>query len=216
MMIHEITPKAGKYKNRKRLGKGIASGHGKTCGRGTKGAGARSGWGGSIRASREGGSVPFFRRLPKRGFNNYNFRTEYVVVNLTDLESSFEDGANITPESLVEAGLIHDTHLPVKVLGGGEVKKKLNVSVASFSKTAADKITKAGGKANGQITVKPAPIITPAAPKTEKKAEVPAEAKPMAEKSEKREKKPKPEGEAGGDKPKAPKGDKPKKEPKAE
>ena len=104
MMIHEVTEKVGSHKKRKRLGRGIGSGHGKTCGRGTKGAGSRSGWGGSIRASREGGQMPFFRRIPKRGFSNARFMKEFLVVNIQALEARFEDGAQVTPADLVAVG----------------------------------------------------------------------------------------------------------------
>ncbi len=148
MMIHEITPKAGKYKNRKRLGRGIGSGHGKTSGRGTKGAGSRSGWSGSIRASREGGQTPFFTRFAKRGFNNANFARRFAVVNLKALDARFNDGAEVNPEMLVKAGLIRDTRLPVKILGTGETTKKLAVSAAAFTASAKEKIEKAGGTAS--------------------------------------------------------------------
>ena len=147
MMIHDITAKTGKYKNRKRIGRGIGSGHGKTAGRGTKGAGSRSGWTGSIRPSREGGQTPFFRRIPKRGFSNFNFRTEYAVVNLRTLEARFQNGTTVNPQALIEAGLIADTTLPIKVLGEGELTKKLDVVAAAFSKVAEEKIKKAGGTA---------------------------------------------------------------------
>ncbi|MEX2216620.1 MAG: 50S ribosomal protein L15 [Phycisphaeraceae bacterium] len=146
MMIHEVTEKTGRYKKRKRVGRGIASGHGKTCGRGQKGAGARSGFGGSVRASREGGSNPFFRRIPKVGFSNFKFRVEYVAVNVGDLDGFFEDGAEINPEMLVKVGLLHRAKTAVKILGGGETKKKFNVTAAAFSKSAIEKIEKAGGK----------------------------------------------------------------------
>lgn len=145
MMIHEITPLAGAHKKRKRIGRGIGSGHGKTSGRGHKGAGSRSGASGSIRSSREGGQIPFFRRVAKRGFSNVNFATEYAVVNVRALEARFDDGAEVNPEMLAKVGLIRDTSLPVKVLGNGDVKKKLQVTAASFSQAAQDKITKAGG-----------------------------------------------------------------------
>ncbi len=145
MMIHEVTEKVGKKKHPKRLGRGIGSGHGKTSGRGTKGAGARSGWGGSIRATREGGQMPLFRRIPKRGFSNVNFETKYAVVNISALDSRFDEGAEVNPDMLVKAGLIRDTKLPVKVLGTGETKKKLTVTAAKFSETAKQKIEAAGG-----------------------------------------------------------------------
>src|SRR5471032_2884072 len=127
MMIHDVTIVAGKKKRRKRIGKGIGSGSGKTAGRGTKGAGSRSGWTGSIRASREGGQMPLFRRVPKRGFSNFKFRVEFAVINIRTLASRFEDGATITPEALVKAGLIANTKAPVKILGDGDISKKLKV-----------------------------------------------------------------------------------------
>lgn len=145
MMIHEVTELVGAHKKRKRLGRGIGSGHGKTCGRGTKGAGARSGWGGSIRASREGGQMPFFRRIPKRGFSNARFAKAYAIVNIKALEARFDNGAEVNPDMLVKVGLIPDTKLPVKVLGEGELTKKLSVTAAIFSKGAADKISAVGG-----------------------------------------------------------------------
>jgi len=145
MMIHEVTEKVGKHKKRKRIGRGPGSGHGKTSGRGVKGAGSRSGSGGSIRASREGGQMPLFRRFPKHGFSNFNFRTDYAVVNIKALDARFDDGAEVNPEMLVKAGLIRDTKMPVKVLAEGETTKKLTVSAAKFSAAAKDKIEKAGG-----------------------------------------------------------------------
>lgn len=145
MMIHEVTELVGSHKKRKRLGRGTGSGHGKTCGRGTKGAGSRSGWGGSIRAGREGGQMPFFRRIPKRGFSNVRFSTLYAIVNIQALEARFENGAEVNAESLVKAGLIPDTKLPVKVLAEGTLTKKLSVTAAIFSAAAAEKISNAGG-----------------------------------------------------------------------
>ncbi len=147
MMIHEITVKVGAHKKRKRIGRGIGSGHGKTSGRGTKGAGSRSGWTGSIRASREGGQMPLFRRIPKRGFSNFKFRVEYAVVNLKALADYFEAGAQVNPQALLKAGLVGDLRLPIKILGEGELTKKLDVTAAAFSKAAMDKIAKAGGTA---------------------------------------------------------------------
>ena len=147
MMIHELTAKTGKDKKGRRVGRGIGSGRGKTSGRGVKGAGSRSGWSGSIRSSREGGQVPFFRRIPKRGFSNFKFRTTYAVINIKALDARFEDGAEVNPDMLVKVGLIPDTKLPVKVLGEGATTKKLLVTAAAFSKTAQTKITQAGGTA---------------------------------------------------------------------
>lgn len=153
MMIHELTPKLPRYKSRKRLGKGHGSGHGKTAGRGTKGAGSRSGWSGSIRAGREGGQMPLFRRVPKRGFTNAPFRKEFVVVNISDLDAKFAGGTEITAQSLVDVGLIHDTKTPVKVLGNGETSKKFSVKADCFSKSAEEKITKAGGSVTATAKV---------------------------------------------------------------
>lgn len=148
MMIHEVTQKVGAHKRRKRLGRGPGSGTGKTAGRGTKGAGSRSGASGSIRASREGGQMPLFRRIPKRGFTNANFRTDYATLNVKTLEARFDDGAEINAQVLHKAGLISSAAMPVKILGEGELTKKLTVTVAAYSKSAAEKITKAGGAAN--------------------------------------------------------------------
>ena len=147
MMIHEITTLTGRYKKRKRVGRGRGSGKGKTCGRGHKGARSRSGASGSIRASREGGQMPLFRRLPKRGFNNANFRTVFTIVNVKALAARFQDGDEVNAESLANAGLISDAKLPIKILGEGDIDKKLNVVAAAFSKSAMDKINAAGGSA---------------------------------------------------------------------
>jgi len=145
MMIHQITEKAGKFKKRKRVGRGRASGKGKTSGRGHNGAGSRSGAGGSIRASREGGQIPLFRRLPKRGFSNAAFRKDYAIVNLKALEARFDNGAEVNAQTLVDTGLIRGLRLPVKILGFGELTKKLSVTAAKFSGSAKEKITQAGG-----------------------------------------------------------------------
>lgn len=177
MMIHEVTEKVGKHKRRKRVGRGPGSGLGKTCGRGHKGAKSRAGASGSIRASSEGGQMPFFRRFPKRGFSNARFRKIYRIVNIKAIDARFDDGATVNPETLVEAGLIHDAKLPVKILGEGETTKKLDVTAAMFSKSASDKITKAGGKVTATQPVEAAP-----APKAKKpaKTEAKADAKPEA------------------------------------
>ncbi len=147
MMIHEITEKVGKHKKRKRVGRGPGSGSGKTCGRGHNGAGSRSGATGSIRASREGGQNPLFRRVAKRGFSNVLFKKQFAVVNISALDARFDDGAEVNAQMLVKVGLIRDAKLPVKVLGKGEISKKLSVTAASFSKSAEEKINKAGGSA---------------------------------------------------------------------
>ena len=148
MMIHEITKLVGKNKKRKRLGRGIGSGLGKTSGRGVKGAGSRSGYGGSIGPMYEGGQMPYFRRIPKRGFSNYHFRTEYNTVNLGVIEAHFDSGAAVDAAALEKAGLIKHSKLPLKVLGGGELSKKLAISAAKFSASARQKIEQAGGTCN--------------------------------------------------------------------
>ncbi len=145
MNITEITTRVGAHTKRKRVGRGEGSGLGKTSGRGSKGQGSRSGGhkgGGNLN---EGGVFPLFRRLPKVGFNNKNFRTEYQIINVSDLESRFESGAHVTAASLAEMGLIRDAKAPVKVLGDGEIKKKLVVEAERFSAQAASKIEASGG-----------------------------------------------------------------------
>ena len=143
MMIHEITSKVGRYKGRKRIGRGPGSGHGKTSGRGHKGAGSRSGH--KHRAYFEGGQMTWARRMPKRGFTNAQFRTEYHVVNLKTIEGRFADGDTINAETLAKAGVIRDTKKPLKVLGEGELTKKFDVTANKLSKSAESRITAAGG-----------------------------------------------------------------------
>ena len=143
MMIHEITSKVGRYKGRKRVGRGPGSGHGKTSGRGHKGARSRSGF--KRRAYFEGGQMTWARRMPKRGFTNANFRTEYHVVNLKTIEGRFSDGDAVTLETLAKAGVIRDTKKPLKILGQGDLTKKLDVTANKLSKSAEAKITAAGG-----------------------------------------------------------------------
>lgn len=145
MNLTEITKKAGGHRRRRRVGRGRSSGCGKTSGRGHKGAGSRSG--NSRRGMAEGGQMPTFRRLPKRGFSNALFRKVYSVINVADLEQRFEAGAHVTPTALVEAGLIRNLKYPVKVLGEGELTKKLTVDAAKFSGKAEEKIKGAGGEA---------------------------------------------------------------------
>jgi large subunit ribosomal protein L15 len=163
MMIHEITPQTGRYKTRKRLGRGRASGTGKTSGRGHKGAGSRSGY--SYRPEYEGGQVNIIRRLPKRGFTNAPFRTEYHVVNVKALEAKFASGATVDAAALAEAGLIRDALLPLKVLGEGALTKRLAVTAAKFSASARAKIEAAGGTATELTKTKwtrPRPEAKPA------------------------------------------------------
>ncbi len=143
MKLHELKAPAGSSKNRKRRGRGTATGQGKTSGRGMNGQKSRSG--GGVRLGFEGGQMPLYRRLPKRGFTNI-FGTEYAVVNVKDLER-FEAGTEVTPELLVETGVVKKLLDGVKVLGDGELTKSLTVKAAKFTKTAQEKIEKAGGKA---------------------------------------------------------------------
>ena len=146
MMIHEITPKAGRYKRRKRIGRGPGSGKGKTSGRGHKGYGSRSG--SRTHPEREGGQMPWFRRIPKRGFNNARFTRSFAEVNIKDLDARFSDGAEITRQALLGVGLIDDEKTPVKVLGKGETQKKLTVSIDACSAAAKQKLEAAGGTVN--------------------------------------------------------------------
>ena len=142
MKLHTISAE-GATKNRKRVGRGIGSGHGKTSGRGHKGQKARSG--GGVRPGFEGGQMPLIRRIPKRGFTNI-FKKVYSIVNLSDLEA-FEDGAGITAEALWEKGVISKIEPNgLKVLGDGTLTKKLIVKAKKFTKSAEEKILKAGGK----------------------------------------------------------------------
>jgi len=142
MLNHEITSIAGKHKARKRVGRGCGSGHGKTSGRGQKGSLSRSG--SSLRLLYEGGQMPLFRRLPKHGFSNYKFALRYEIVNVSQLER-FDDGAVVGVEQLSNAGLINNPKSKVKILGDGELTKKLDVTANKFSKAAEQKIVGCGG-----------------------------------------------------------------------
>jgi large subunit ribosomal protein L15 len=144
MELNELKYTYGSTKNKKRVGRGIGSGNGKTSGRGQKGQNSRSG--GGVRPGFEGGQNPLVFRIAKRGFNNYEFATRYAVINISDLEK-FEDGAEITPELLKEMGIVKNMQDGLKVLGNGELTKKLTVSANKFSKVAKEKIENAGGKA---------------------------------------------------------------------
>ncbi len=143
MRLDELKPAEGSKFERRRVGRGIGSGTGKTSGKGHKGQNARSG--GGVRPGFEGGQMPIYRRLPKRGFTNI-FAKEYVAVNVSDLER-FEDGTEVTAELLKESGVISKVKDGVKILGRGELTKKLTVKMAKFSESAKEKIEKAGGKA---------------------------------------------------------------------
>ena len=142
MKLDEIMQQAGRHTARKRIGRGIGSGKGKTSGRGHKGRGSRAGAG--QRLGYEGGQTPIIARSPQRGFSNVQFRKEMQIVNVAELQR-FDDGAHVDPEALRQARLIDDATVPVKVLGNGELTKKLTVVAAGFSATAAQKIQAAGG-----------------------------------------------------------------------
>jgi large subunit ribosomal protein L15 len=144
-MLHEITALAPRNKRKQRKGRGESSGRGKTSGKGNKGAKARAG-GPYWKPGHEGGQTAIHRRLPKRGFSNFKFARRFYIVNLADLER-FDDGATVDAAALIEAGLVRDARQPVKVLGNGEISKKLTVVASWFSKTAHEKITQAGGNA---------------------------------------------------------------------
>ena len=143
MMIHEITERVGRHKARKRVGRGHGSGTGKTSGRGHKGAASRAGW--RRDASYEGGQMPLARRLPKRGFSNVEHAEVYHVVNVRLLETHCDENSEVTIKSLAAAGVLRDANRPLKVLGHGDLTKKLHISAAKFSKQARQKIESAGG-----------------------------------------------------------------------
>jgi large subunit ribosomal protein L15 len=168
MNLDEILSAAGKYKNRKRRGRGDGSGNGCTAGRGHKGAHSRAGF--SRRFNYEGGQNPMISRIPKRGFNNVNFRTDYQLVGLEDLQA-FEDGETIDAASLCEAGLIDSPQRPVKILANGELNKKLTVVADRFSASAVEKIAAAGGTARRVDGAEPAA----AEPAAQTPAEAPGE-----------------------------------------
>ena len=142
MLNHEITSIAGKHTRRRRVGRGVGTGHGKTCGRGHKGGGSRAG--STSISLYEGGQMPLFRRLPKRGFSNKIYATRCEIVNVSQLER-FDDGAAVGIEQLSDVGLIGGAKSKVKILGKGELTKKLQVTAHKFSKTAEQKIVASGG-----------------------------------------------------------------------
>lgn len=142
MRLHELKPAEGSRKERNRVGRGMGSGNGKTSGRGHKGQNARSG--GGVRPGFEGGQMPLFQRLPKRGFTNIN-RKEYAIVNIETL-NSFENGTEVTPELLLETGVVSKLNAGVKVLGNGKLEKNLTVKAHKFSASAKEAIEAAGGK----------------------------------------------------------------------
>jgi large subunit ribosomal protein L15 len=142
MKLHELAPAPGSRKERNRVGRGPSSGNGKTSGRGHKGQNSRSG--GGVRPGFEGGQNPLYRRLPKRGFVNPT-RKEYAIVNLEDL-NNFAEGTEVTPELLLETGVVSKTKSGIKILGNGELTVKLTVQANKFSQSAVEKIEAAGGK----------------------------------------------------------------------
>lgn len=144
MKLNELKYNEGSKKDIKRLGRGSSSGTGKTSGRGENGQKSRSG--GGVRIGFEGGQLPLYRRLPKRGFSNAMFKKTYAVINVSDL-NMFDEGTEVTPELLFEMGIIKKQLSGIKVLGNGEIEKKLTVRAHKFSDVAKEKIEKAGGKA---------------------------------------------------------------------
>ncbi len=142
MSLNNLRPPKGATHAKKRVGRGPGSGHGKTASRGSKGAKSRSGF--RFKRGFEGGQMPLHRRVPKRGFTNI-FRVEYAVVNLDQLELVFDAGSEVTPEVLRERKIVRDSKAKIKVLGRGEISKKLTVRAHKFSGTAAEKIAAAGG-----------------------------------------------------------------------
>lgn len=143
MKLNELKYNEGSKKDIKRLGRGSSSGTGKTSGRGENGQNSRSG--GGVRVGFEGGQLPLYRRLPKRGFSNAMFKKQYAVINVSDL-NMFDEGTEVTPELLSEMGIIKKQLSGIKVLGNGEITKKLTVRAHKFSSIAKEKIEAAGGK----------------------------------------------------------------------
>ena len=143
MKLHELSPAEGSARAPFRKGRGAGSGNGKTAGKGHKGQNARSG--GGVRPGFEGGQLPLYRKLPKRGFNNYRFGKQYTIVNVDEL-NRFEEGAVVDADALLAAGVVSKVLDGIKVLGEGEVSKKITVKAAVFSATAKEKIEAVGGK----------------------------------------------------------------------
>ena len=143
MKLHELSPAEGSVKENYRKGRGAGSGNGKTAGKGHKGQNARSG--GGVRPGFEGGQLPLYRKLPKRGFNNYRFGKKYAIINVQSL-NKFNDGEVVDTAALLSAGLIDNVFDGVKILGEGEIAKKLTVKATIFSASAKEKIEAAGGK----------------------------------------------------------------------
>ena len=147
MKLHDLKPNPGAKHRRKRLGCGESSGLGKTSGRGHKGQKSRSG--GGVRPGFEGGQMPLHRRLPKKGFSNVQFRPKVAIVNVSQLNAKFEDGATVNEQSLRDAGLVSGRNDAIKVLGHGDLERKLTVAVDAISASARAKIEQAGGSVEG-------------------------------------------------------------------
>ncbi len=143
MRLHDLKPAKGQKQSKKRVGRGTGSGLGTTAGRGMNGQNSRSG--GGVRPGFEGGQMPLFRRIPKRGFKNH-FKKDWTIVNVGDL-NRFEDGTEVTPDLLLESGLIKKTGFGVKILGDGKLERKLTVKAGKFTASAEEKIKQAGGSA---------------------------------------------------------------------
>jgi large subunit ribosomal protein L15 len=154
MRLHDLKPRPGAKHRRKRLGQGESSGHGKTSGRGGKGQTARSG--SSIRIGFEGGQMPLIRRIPKRGFNNARHATRYIPINLESL-NRFQDGARVDEAALRNAGLANGPVAKIKILGDGELSRKLTISAHAFSASARTKIEAKGGSCELIVPAKAAP-----------------------------------------------------------
>jgi large subunit ribosomal protein L15 len=167
MKLHELKNVPGAIHRRKRVGCGEGGGHGKTSGKGGKGQTARSG--GSIRPGFEGGQMPLYRKLPHRGFNNYNFRVEYAIVNVGDLARLDDKISEVDASVLARAGLIRDAAAKLKVLGDGEVKRAFKVTAFKFTPSAKSKLEKAGGAVTAT-----APAEEPAGGSETKKEKAPA------------------------------------------
>jgi large subunit ribosomal protein L15 len=224
MSLNNLRPPRGARRNRKRVGRGPGSGHGKTASRGSKGAKSRSGF--RFKRGFEGGQMPLHRRVPKRGFHN-PFRVEYAVVNLDTLAEVFEAGSSVTPELLRERGLVRQAHVPVKVLGRGEISKQLTVHAHKFSGSAAEKIAAAGGAAelietarDKETRFKKAQVDARRAAEAQRAKDAKEAAKEAAKAAAASEAAPeakaqKPKGEKA-QKPKAEKAEKPRKQGKAE
>jgi large subunit ribosomal protein L15 len=205
-MIHDITDGAPRNKLRKRKGRGESSGHGKTSGRGNKGSKARVGT--YIKRGHEGGQTPIFRRFPKRGFSNFDFERRFNAINVSDL-NGFKDGSVVDAAALREAGLVPNTAQPVKILGDGELSKKLTIQAGWYTKSAHAKILAAGGTAQnlkGEAFEFPKPKkkFVPREPVKKKvAAEESAEGKPAGEAKPAGEQKPAPEAKTEAPKPAA-------------